>query len=97
MFDLSLYSVSLQNQYTNVNYYSKIAIMEIIEKQVEKVKEVPYGYGCYDGYGYNGYIIFSYTVINIFLIGLLNTKYVYIFVLCLITKLIGEIWKKNLV
>lgn len=29
--------------------------MEIIEKQVEKVKEVPYGYGCYDGYGYNGY------------------------------------------
>lgn len=27
--------------------------MEIIEKQVEKVKEVPYGYGCYDGYGRN--------------------------------------------
>ena len=47
MFDLSLYSVSLQNQYTNVNYYSKIAIMEIIEKQT--IKEVPvdgnYGYG----------------------------------------------------
>ena len=27
--------------------------MEIIEKQVEKVKEVPYGYGYYDGYGRN--------------------------------------------
>lgn len=26
--------------------------MEIVEKQVEKTREVPYGY--WDGYGYNG-------------------------------------------